>query len=99
MDDEWIKTIPSLSAEELLEKLDYCGCDGYYSYVREPVMAEIKSRLLNEEKLRMKIEQMKTCYNCKHGGFTGICSSNTKCHDFDMWEEDPSMLRDCPHGE
>lgn len=50
-DEEWIKTIPSLSATALLEDLDYCGYDSYYRTIREPVVAEIKKRLERLETL------------------------------------------------
>lgn len=59
-DEEWIKTIPSLSATALLEDLDYCGYDSYYRTIREPVVAEIKKRLERTETLEKENAELKT---------------------------------------
>ena len=56
-DEEWIKTIPSLTNKELLDKLDYCGYDNYYSKIREPVVAEIARRLKENERLKKDSEE------------------------------------------
>lgn len=49
-DNEWIKTLPSLTNKGLLDTLDYCGYDSYYSKIREPVVAEIARRLEEKHK-------------------------------------------------
>lgn len=58
-DEEWIKTIPSLSATALLEDLDYCGYDSYYRTIREPVVAEIKKRLERTETLEKENKELR----------------------------------------
>ena len=58
-DEEWIKTIPSLSVTALLEDLDYCGYDSYYRTIREPVVAEIKRRLERLETLEKENAELK----------------------------------------
>lgn len=41
-----------LSADELIEKLDYCGYDPYYDSLRKPVVKEIKRRLKRREETK-----------------------------------------------
>lgn len=49
--DKFIKTIPNLSVDKLLDELDYCGFDSYYRPIREPVVAEIRKRLTSASTL------------------------------------------------
>lgn len=65
-DKEWIENLPSASNKELMESLDYFGYDNYYRTCREPLVAEITKRLTENEQLKMQIEKMKCCHNCKH---------------------------------
>ena len=58
-DEEWIKTIPSLSVTALLEDLDYCGYDSYYRSIREPVVAEIKKRLERLDTLEKENKELR----------------------------------------
>lgn len=51
--------IKNLSVEKLLEELDYCGCDTYYLDYRNIVVAEIKSRLNENEQLKQQLENEK----------------------------------------
>lgn len=66
-DEEWIKTIPFLSATALLENLDYCGYDSYYRTIREPVIAEIDKRLRKYEQLEKEnAELIQDKYNLEY---------------------------------
>lgn len=44
-DKEWLEQIKSVSDEELMESLEWCGHDNYYSDLYEPIIKEIKRRL------------------------------------------------------
>lgn len=44
-DKEWVEQIKTISNEELMEKLEWCGHDGYYNDIYYPIVKEIKRRL------------------------------------------------------
>ena len=44
-DKEWLEQIKSVSDEELMEHLEWCGHDNYYNDLYEPIIKEIKRRL------------------------------------------------------
>lgn len=44
-DKEWLEQIKSVSDKELMEHLEWCGHDNYYSDLYEPIIKEIKRRL------------------------------------------------------
>jgi len=44
-DKEWVEQIKIVSDEELMEKLEWCGHDGYYNDIYYPIVKEIKRRL------------------------------------------------------
>lgn len=44
-DKEWIEQIKNVSDKELMEHLEWCGHDGYYSDLYYPIVKEIKRRL------------------------------------------------------
>ena len=43
------KVISKLTADELIEELDYCGYDPYYDSLRKPIVDEIRRRLKEQE--------------------------------------------------
>lgn len=87
-DKEWIENLPSASNKELMESLDYFGYDSYYRTCREPLVAEITKRLTENEQLKMQIEKMKCCENCKYKD----CNRNSTyqtcwyCKNKDKWK-------------
>lgn len=44
-DREWVEQIKTISDKELMEKLEWCGHDGYYNDIYCPIVKEIKRRL------------------------------------------------------
>ena len=44
-DKEWLEEIKTMSNEELIEELEYCGHDGYYNSTYYPIIEELKRRL------------------------------------------------------
>lgn len=44
-DKEWLEQIKSVSDEELMEHLEWCGHDNYYNDLYESIIKEIKRRL------------------------------------------------------
>lgn len=86
-DDEWIKNIPNLTNEDLIDELDYCGYDNYYSKIREPIVAEIVKRLNATDELIAKIDKMKCCGNCKYRCYmdwkSKCCFDMTKIRDIE----------------
>ena len=46
-DKEWIEQIKTISDEELMEELEWCGHDGYYNDIYYAIVKEIKRRLRN----------------------------------------------------
>ena len=86
-DDEWIKTIPNLTNEDLIDELDYCGYDSYYSKIREPIVAEIVKRLNATDELIAKIQKMKNCFNCAKGDWNNrVKCIKSGCVNKDKWE-------------
>lgn len=47
--NEWEMELSAMTAEELLQKLDYFGYDSYYKAFREPLIKEIRKRLRRRE--------------------------------------------------
>ena len=43
--DEYIAKIKTVSNEELIKTLDYCGHDGYYNEIYYPTLEELCKRL------------------------------------------------------
>ena len=85
-DDEWIKTIPNLTNEDLIDELDYCGYDSYYSKIREPIVAEIVKRLNATDELIAKIDKMKCCENCNNFKHRIDHRCNTERKNLSKWE-------------
>ena len=49
-DKEWVEQIKTISDEELMEKLEWCGHNGYYNDIYYPIVKEIKRRLRSRRK-------------------------------------------------
>ena len=49
-DKEYIENIKSLTSRELIEELEYFGCDPYYYDLWEVILKEVKCRLDAKEK-------------------------------------------------
>lgn len=44
-DREWIDSIKNVSTEELFERLEFIGCDGYYGDIWNAIIEELKNRV------------------------------------------------------
>ena len=85
-DDEWIKSIPNLTNEDLIDELDYCGYDSYYSRIREPIVAEIVKRLNATDELMAKNDKMKCCGNCNKNEKMLNSDTCIDCKNYSSWE-------------
>lgn len=47
MSDNEYEYLTEYNTDELIEALNFCGCDSYYSEYRDEIIAEIKKRLNN----------------------------------------------------
>ena len=62
-DKEWLEQIKSVSDEELMEHLEWCGHDNYYNNLYEPIIKEIKRRLKRQTMEEMLIDILKKASN------------------------------------
>lgn len=51
-DDEFLKQLGKLSNKDLMESLEHCGHDGYYSKLYYPIMEEVRKRLKELEEYK-----------------------------------------------
>ena len=63
------KVVSKLTADELIEELDYCGYDPYYDLTRKPIVDEIHRRLKEQEPVK-PVQHL--VYTTK-GWFCGAC--------------------------
>ncbi len=62
-DKEWLEHIKSVSDEELMEHLEWCGHDNYYNNLYEPIVKEIRRRLKEQTMEEMLIDVLRRASN------------------------------------
>lgn len=64
MNVDYAEYVKTLSNDELIEKLKYCGYDSYYKDLYQNVIPEIRRRMERQECYFKKNEIPKDCLSC-----------------------------------
>lgn len=87
-DNEWLKQIQSISNEELMNSLEWCGHDGYYNSIYYPIIKELRRRLGVERSKQCScyhIEYLKSyCYGTKEKELCSCDGDKSKCNFYNL---------------
>lgn len=87
-DKEWLQQIQSISNEELMNSLEWCGHDGYYNSIYYPIIKELRHRLGVERSKQCDyyhVEYLKSyCYGTKEKEPCSCDGDKSKCNFYNL---------------